>query len=89
MFTRIPKEIREEVTAKAKVGEKVAELAKIYGISTKTIYGWLSKDGGDDSVSILKYNKLKRENEELKRLLGEVTLELKWGKKGRNGSSVN
>jgi transposase-like protein len=89
MFTRIPKEIREEVTAKAKAGEKVAELAKTYGISTKTIYGWLSKDGGDDSVSVLKYNKLKRENEELKRLLGEVTLALKWGKKGRNGSSLN
>ena len=32
MFTRIPKEIREEVTAKAKAGEKVAELAKTYGI---------------------------------------------------------
>lgn len=89
MFTRIPKEIREEVTAKAKAGEKVAELAKTYGISTKTIYGWLSKDGGDDSVSVLKYHKLKRENEELKRLLGEVTLALKWGKKGRNGSSLN
>lgn len=89
MFTRIPKEIREEVTAKAKAGEKVAELAKTYGISTKTIYGWLSKDGGDDSVSVLKYNKLKRENEELKRLLGEVTLALKWGKKGRNGAGVN
>ena len=89
MFTRIPREIREEVTAKAKAGEKVAELAKTYGISTKTIYGWLAKDGGDDSVSILKYNKLKRENEELKRLLGEVTLELKWGKKGRNGQGIN
>ncbi|OGD56185.1 hypothetical protein A3I57_03205 [Candidatus Beckwithbacteria bacterium RIFCSPLOWO2_02_FULL_47_23] len=62
MFTRIPKEIREEVTAKAKAGEKVAALAQQYGISVKTIYGWLAKDGGDDSVSILKYNKLKREN---------------------------
>jgi len=89
MFTRIPKEIREEVIAKAKAGEKVAELAKTYGISIKTIYGWLAKDGGDDSVSVLKYNKLKRENQELKRLLGEVTLELKWGKKGRNGPLLN
>jgi transposase len=89
MFTRISKEIREEVTAKAKAGEKVAGLAKTYGISTKTIYGWLSKGAGDDSISILKYNKLKRENEELKRLLGEVTLKYSWGKKGRNGQRVN
>lgn len=89
MFTRIPKEIREEVIAKTKAGEKVAELAKTYGISTKTIYGWLSKEVGDDSVSVLKYNRLKQENQELKRLLGEVTLELKWGKKGRNGPRFN
>ncbi len=89
MFTRIPREIRDEVTAKAKAGEKVAELAKTYGISIKTIYGWLAKEVGDDSVSILKYNKLKRENEELKRLLGEVTLKYSWGKKGSHGSRFN
>jgi len=32
-------------------------------------------------VSTVKYNKLKRENEELKRLLGEITLEMSLGKK--------
>lgn len=81
MIYRIAKEIREEVLAKARAGEKVAELAEKFGISTKTIYGWLAKDGGEEAVSILKYNKLKRENRELKRLLGEVTLELSLGKK--------
>lgn len=89
MFTRIPKEIREEVISKAKAGEKVAALAQQYGMSTKTIYGWLERDGGADTVSILKYNRLKRENQELKRLLGEVTLELKWGKKGSHGPMFN
>lgn len=74
MFNRIPKEIREEVLTKARAGEKVAELAEKYGISTKTVYGWLAKDGGEEVVSILKHNKLKRENRELKRLLGEITL---------------
>ena len=67
--------------AKAKAGERVVALAEQYGISTKTIYGWLSKDSGEDVVSVLKYNKLKRENQELKRLLGEVTLEMSLGKK--------
>jgi putative transposase len=85
MIKRIPKEIREEILGKVKAGEKIKALAEQYGISDRTIYGWLSKEAGDDSVSILKYNKLKRENEELKRLLGEVTLELKWGKKGKAG----
>ena len=79
--SRIPAEVKKEVLAKARAGEKVAALASQYGISIKTIYGWLRVDGSDDVVSVLKYNKLKRENEELKWLLGEVTLELKRGKK--------
>ncbi len=77
----IPKEIRDEVVAKARAGEKVVQLGQTYGISTKTIYGWLTKNSGEDTVSVLKYNKLKRENEELKRLLGEVTLTMSLGKK--------
>lgn len=81
MQKRIAKEIREEVLVKARSGERVAVLAETYGISTKTIYTWLSKDSGEDAVSLLKYNKLKRENEELKRLIGEVTLAMSLGKK--------
>jgi len=81
MHKIIPKEIRDEVIAKARAGEKVAALAQTYGMSIKTIYGWLSKDSGEDVISVLKYNKLKRENQELKRLLGEVTLEMSLGKK--------
>lgn len=83
---RIPKEIRDEVVAKAKAGEKVAKLAERYGISTKTIYGWLTKDSGEDTISVLKYNKLKRENEELKKIIGKLTLDMSWGKKGKTGN---
>ncbi len=81
MFSKIPRETREEVLAKARAGEKVAALASQYGISSKTIYGWLRMDSNDDVISLLKYNKLKRENEELKWLIGELTLDLKREKK--------
>lgn len=77
----IPKEIKIEVLAKARAGERVAVLASQYGISDKSIYGWLHQDTGEDVVSVLKYNKLKRENEELKRLIGEITLEMSLEKK--------
>lgn len=77
----ISKEIRDEVLAKAKAGEKVADLAGIYGISPKTIYTWLRLDTQEPVVSIIQYNKLKRENEELKKLVGEVSLALSLGKK--------
>lgn len=83
---RIPKEIRDEVLGKAKSGERVADLAERYGISAKTIYGWLSKDSGEDTISVLRYNKLARENEELKRIIGKLTLDMSWGKKGKTGT---
>lgn len=56
-------------------------MASQYGISIKTIYTWLRLDTQEPVVSVLKYNKLKRENEELKRLVGEITLEMSLGKK--------
>jgi uncharacterized protein YjcR len=87
MYSRIPKEIRDEVLAKARAGEKVPALADQFGISAKTIYGWLSKDSGEDVISVIKYNKLKRENEELKKLIGELTLGMSLGKKNQLGSS--
>lgn len=77
----IPKEIKQEILGKVRSGEKVMDLAKQYGISDKTIYYWLRQNSGEDVVSTVKYNKLKRENEELKRLLGEITLEMSLGKK--------
>jgi transposase-like protein len=77
----IPKEIREEVLTKARSGERIAALAAQYGISDKSIYTWLHQDTGEEVISVLKYNKLKRENEELKRLIGELTLDASWKKK--------
>ena len=81
MHRIIPKEIKDEVLIKARLGEKVSALATQYGISIKTIYTWLRLDSMDPVVSVLKYNKLRRENEELKRLVGEITLEMSLGKK--------
>jgi transposase-like protein len=77
----IAPEIKTEVLAKAKSGEKVSSLANQYGISIKTIYTWLRVNTGEQVVSIVAYNKLKRENEELKKLVGEISLALSLGKK--------
>lgn len=79
----VTKEIKEEILEKVKRGEKVMELAKQYGISDKTIYYWLRQNTGEQVVSIVQYNRLKRENEELKRLLGEISLKLSLGEKNR------
>lgn len=78
-----PKEIKQEILDKVKSGEKVMDLAKQYGISDKTIYYWLRQSTGEQIVSLVQYNRLKRENEELKRLLGEISLKLSLGEKNR------
>ena len=83
MRRRIAKEIKDEIIAKAQGGDRVADLAQQYGISTKTIYGWLRQDTGESVVSALQYNRLKRENEELKRLIGELTLNMHLQKKSK------
>lgn len=83
MKRRIPKEIKDEILSKVHAGERVAQLAEQYAVSDKTIYNWLRQDSGDEVVSILKYNKLKRENEELKRLIGELTLDMHLQKKSK------
>lgn len=75
MFRAVPKEIKEEVLGKVKAGQKVVALASQYGISTKTIYGWLSRLVSPP-ISLLKYQQLKRENEELKRIVGMMALDL-------------
>jgi transposase len=73
---RIAKEIKDEIINKLKhEGLSVAEAAKQYGLSDKTIYNWLgTKTKG--SVSLLEHNKLKKENEQLKQLIGDITLKL-------------
>lgn len=81
MFSKIPKEKKEEILIKVRSGEKVPALSVQYGISAKTIYYWLRTDTGEEVVSILKYNKLKKENEELKRIVGELTFNLSQEKK--------
>lgn len=83
MFKPIPKQVKEEILSKIKNGEKVMDLSSQYGISCKTIYAWLRNQVKPD-ISLMEWNKLKRENDELKRIIGLITLELERGKKNHH-----
>lgn len=83
MFSPIAREIKEEILHKIKTeGLSVSSAAKNYGVSTKTIYGWLSKQN-EKVPNILAISKLKRENQQLKEIIGLVTLELEKTKRGQ------
>lgn len=80
MIKIIPGEIKTEILVKVKEGEKVSALALQYGISDKTIYRWLSNTVTPE-VKYSDYSKLKRENDELKRIIGIISLDLELEKK--------
>lgn len=65
---------------KIKGGAKVIDLAKQYGISDKTIYTWLTRMVTPE-ISFSEYNRLRRENDELKRMIGIISLDLNLEKK--------
>ena len=84
---RVSKEIKEETINRLKnKGISVAEAAEDIGVSTVTIYAWLGNKA-KGSVSLLKYNKLKKENQQLKELIGELTIKMSLdAKKGSHRS---
>jgi hypothetical protein len=66
----------------------VMVISKQYGVSEKTIYNWLWL-GTEDKISLIEHNKLKRENTELKAIIGALTIEVERLKKEEiNGRSL-
>ena len=62
-------------------GVSVTEVARIYEINPRTIYGWLKQGVVDNNKNlILENNKLKREIEQLYKLLGRATAEMQRSK---------
>lgn len=73
---KIAPEIRKEILGKIKdKGLTVLEAAEQYGLSDRTIYGWLSK-GAKGAPTWSQLNRTKRENQQLLQLVGELTIKL-------------
>lgn len=88
MAKRYSREIREEVLGKIRNGRRVKDVASEHGISEMTVRTWLSRDVGQSSSETLELSRLRRENQALFRILGQLTYEAELGKKnGRRGVS--
>lgn len=82
---KISKEIKEEIINKIKhEGLSVSETATNYGVSSRTIYSWLGTKA-TGTVSLLEHNKLKKENSQLKQIIGDLTI--KMSVEAKKGSS--
>jgi transposase len=83
MNRKINPEIKDRITAKIKNdGLSVREAAAEFGLSTKTIYTWIGAKGRVEP-GVIEMGKLRRENEFLKQLLGQLLLDNERGKKNR------
>lgn len=83
MFKVIPVPVKRQVLEQIKNGATVKQMADQFQISIKTIYGWLTKESASQ-VSLTEYSKLKREKEDLLKIIGEITLELTRSKKKKS-----
>jgi transposase len=72
--TKILIKIRDE-------GMSVTDASNAYGVHAKTIYGWLQSHVVDGNRNlVLELNKLRKENEQLYKLLGRATAEMQKSK---------
>ncbi len=82
MAESIPKELKDEILTKIKLeGLRGAEAARRYGINVNNSYRWLADGVGGASSHVLELNRLRRENQQLKQLIGQLLLDHERGKK--------
>ncbi len=77
-FRRIDPVVKEQIVKSIKdEGMSVTDAANKYAVSSKTIYSWLRVGVVDsDKNLVLELNRLRKENEQLYKLLGRATAEL-------------
>lgn len=82
MATPIAKEIRDQILARVKEGkETVIEIARQHGVKVNTVYGWIGDNLHGVNGQTLEVNRLQREIQKLKEIIGTLILREERGKK--------
>ena len=83
MHRKIDPAVKDRIIDKIKNdGLTVREASKEFGVSTNAIYNWIGAKGRSDPGA-LEMSKLRRENEALKQIIGQLLLDSERGKKNR------
>ncbi len=80
---RYPQAVKDEVLGKIRGGRKVMDVAREHGINDMTVRNWLERDTAAGASEILETSRLRRENEALLRLVGQLTYESDMQKKNQ------
>jgi phosphotransferase system HPr-like phosphotransfer protein len=86
MGKHVDQTTQENLLTDIKNGMKVAEASAKHGVHVKTAYALVRRQADNTGTSALEIAKLRRENAELKEIIGLLTLEKKRGEKNRGGS---
>ena len=83
MSKRISEEIKQKIIERIRnEGLSVPKASEEFGISRNAIYNWIgAKAKGEPSI--LEISKLRKENAELKQIIGGLTLNMERGKKNQ------
>lgn len=83
MSKRINEEIKQRIISKIKdEGLSIPQASQEFGLSRNTIYSWLgSRIKGEPSI--LEIARLKKENSDLRQIIGSLTLSMERGKKNK------
>jgi transposase-like protein len=89
MAKRYSSEIKSEVLNKVRNGKKVSVVAREYGINEMTVRTWLERETQGSGKEVLELSRLRRENEALYRIVGQLTFEAEMEKKNRRRGRVS
>ena len=82
----VSEEIKQAVLDDVKNGMKVSEAGSKHGVTVKSIYRWMRTQADNTGTSSLEVAKLRRENQELKEIIGLFALQKKRAEKNTRGS---
>jgi transposase-like protein len=85
MAKHIDRVLKEEILQAIKDGMKISEAVTKYGVSNNTLYSWLKAQADNTGTSALEIAKLRKENQELKEIIGIFALKEKRAEKNRHG----
>lgn len=77
----VSEETKQAVLEDIKNGMKVSEARSKYGVVDKSIYRWMRMQADNTGTSSLEVAKLRRENQELKEIIGLFALQKKRAEK--------
>jgi transposase-like protein len=84
MAKHVDSSTKETILSEIKNGSTVPEACAKYGVGRNSAYRWLQSQADNTGTSVLEIARLRRENRELKEIIGAFALERKRAEKNQH-----